>query len=282
MKKHTYIHDIKDTLGDTKSQENAEHIAKKIKSAQKKAFPSIEFKQHLRDKLSNIYAIQSSDDVAPRFSLVQLFWAFASFIFIAGGIFSFYQIREITDIEMRESLEVISIPNNWFEMQSDMPDQSEKDIIFTREQESEPEKNEVQMEKSVPAQRNQSGTQNNEIAPKIMESRDIIDVENERIQSDSPMMRSMSFEENNIQSDDNQDIDSGNMMDAWASSSSMSQMKSMENDAIPNMFSDLCEMYFGEYDFDTGVCTLQYGTSCEEYDENIMYDCYIRDNSLSE
>lgn len=73
MKKNPYIHDITDTFGDENTSKDAVNIAKKIKKAQKKAFPSIEFKQHLGDRLSNIYALQSADDITPRLSLMQLF-----------------------------------------------------------------------------------------------------------------------------------------------------------------------------------------------------------------
>jgi len=46
-------------------------------------------------------------------------------------------------------------------------------------------------------------------------------------------------------------------------------------------FAGLCESYGGEYSFETQTCTLTYGTICEEYDENTIFDCYQRDNTDS-
>ena len=48
-------------------------IAKKIKSSQKKAFPSSEFKQQLADKLSNIYILNIESEEKSRFTFLQMF-----------------------------------------------------------------------------------------------------------------------------------------------------------------------------------------------------------------
>jgi len=52
-------------------------------------------------------------------------------------------------------------------------------------------------------------------------------------------------------------------------------------DTTSNIFSDLCDTYMWSYDFETQICTLQYGTECSEYDEDTIFQCYSRDNTLS-
>lgn len=285
MKKNAYIHDITDTFGDDSTSKNALSIAKKIKSAQKKAFPSIEFKQHLWDRLSNIYALQSADDIVPKFSLMQLFWAFASFIFIAGWVFGIYQMKEITGVEIQGSEEIISIPDNSYDIQWAPSEQLNIDDTSTNQDNLWEESQSIQVENDVFEQRYWNQSQDQEIIPEITELDNIPKSDINQNQTDVRMMRSMQFDENNIESWINQDFAPENMMDARMWESSLYMVESMENENIeniPNVFSDLCETYMWEYNFDTQICTLQYGTQCQEYDEDSIFQCYSRDNSLSE
>jgi len=112
MKKNTYIYDITDTFSDADSSKNAVILAKKIKKAQKKAFPSIEFKQHLGDKLSNIYALAQDDNIQERFSILQLFWGVATCMIIFFGVIHFYYLGEIWIPNSPTSVSEIQISEN--------------------------------------------------------------------------------------------------------------------------------------------------------------------------
>jgi len=99
MKKQVYIRDVLDSLGENDTSKNVLSIAKKIKSSQKKAFPSIEYKQHLGDNLSNIHELQLQDNVKSQFSLLQIFSAFATFIFVIMAWVFFTQMQSVSEID---------------------------------------------------------------------------------------------------------------------------------------------------------------------------------------
>ncbi len=282
MKKNAYIHDIRDTLGDTNTSENAQSIAKKIKSAQKKAFPSIEFKQHLWDRLSNIYAVQTVDDITPRFSLMQLFWAFASFIFIAGGIFSFYQIHEIQDLEISPEHETLSIPSNSLEMKMLPVDEQNMQDTNMQDQEFIPENNSDATENIIIQEQETTPNQELEQAASIMQTDDTSSSDDTELEP--AMMRSMRFSQDSNDDNFDENIFPENDSESDMFESSIYSADSFSVDTIdttPNIFSDLCETYMWNYNFETQVCTLQYGTECSEYDEDAIFQCYSRDNTLS-
>lgn len=168
-------------------------------------------------------------------------------IFVAGGVFSIYQMNEMRDLEIPQAQEILSIPL---------------------------ENTTVQESTSKPVQII-------DVTPKMMQMEDTSNT-TENADPATSMMRSMQFTQDSIQSDGNQDFGSENMMDASLYESSLYQDDSMENQNIPNVFSDLCDIYMGEYNYITQICTLQYGTQCQEYDEETIFQCYARDNSLSE
>lgn len=175
MKKNTYIQDIEDTLGEQSSSKNVLSITKKIKSSQKKAFPSIEFKQHLSDKLSNIYILNVEEEEKPRFTILQLFGAFASFIFIAGGIFSFHHMREMSQIQLPESYDTLSVPSQSYEMKMlEMPDSDDSQGF---------ENDDIQSEENQIEGRNMNNQQEINIAPRIIEKQDTLNV-NDTFQED--------------------------------------------------------------------------------------------------
>jgi len=93
MKKHKYIRDIEDTFEEGQDLKKAQFFAKKIKSVQKKSFPSIEFKQHLSDRLHNIYELSLLDDESSRFSIFQLWSIGVCFMFVCVWVIWIFGIQ---------------------------------------------------------------------------------------------------------------------------------------------------------------------------------------------
>jgi len=262
MKKTTYIRDIEDTLGKNDFSKNAVRIAKKIQSTQKKAFPSIEFKQHLWDRLSNIHALQLEEDANPKFSLLQIVAGFASFIIITGGIFSIYQMSSMPNLKISEQSTISTLPSTI---------SRDSSVI-----------NEDIWNKEVPLWE--------AISPQMMWIPEIVSPDNEMSDNNYNDSQStiVNYENNpsiEVESDfSSQDNAESSIFestlrdgDLWNANNDFAAQQAMD---ITRQ--EMCELAWGEYQWDPEICSFPNWVQCWDYSEKSILACAQRDGAVSE
>ncbi len=115
MSKTDYITEMQDAFGQEQDPKELLKVAKKIKSLQKKSFSRKEFREELAMKLNAIHELDISEDIVPRFSVFQIFWALCSFVFISWALLSVYTMRseDHSIISLPESPSIDSVQSLW-------------------------------------------------------------------------------------------------------------------------------------------------------------------------
>lgn len=248
MKKSTYIQDMKDTFKDDTTLKNVLEITKKIKSSQKKAFPSIEFKQHLWDRLANIHDISVFEDEKPRFSLLQILWAFASFIFISGSIISIYQIKNMKDITTQDTYDTQVSPSMISPMQEIWPDSTRmKDEI---------------------------------IIPKMMRMPENTSWDNIQVQEDQVFQSDFEQEiQWNISPEEHSQM---RIYWVWELQDDISNDITVSD--IPEFWDmnekEMCQFFDGDYNEEASICVFPNGVECGEFTIENLKECSQRDKYI--
>ena len=256
MWKKNYITEITDTFGLKLDPKEALKLAKKIKGAQILAFPSKKYKQSLFAKLENTYSVDQATDIWPRFSLYQIFWAFASFIFIAGTTLVVFDFRQ----DEKEPIYNKKVIEKQLQRETYVSE-SDIDTDWSEQQETEGKKESKTIETIQ--------VQPQSIVPKEI----IIEPKQEDVIQQVPTPK---IQEEDFESDEIMGVGWALEEDFSPASSSM-----MMDTAVPEMqdmnFLDICDEYDGSLWEDEIYCFLPNGAVCEEYD---IHECVIENNSI--
>jgi hypothetical protein len=255
MWKKNYINEITDAFGSEIDPKDALKLAKNIKESQYIAYPSTKYKEKLFTKLENVYLVDQAGDMPPRFSLFQIFWAFASFVFIAGTTFVVFDFREnawvpvYENVILEESFKSKITPTQNDEQQQFIPEEivdevGEENIVDVIPQNISPQSPFL---KDTWIADEQESLPVSEIQQKSRDSEDLR--WEEAIESDSIFPSS-----------------SGMMMeDMWSL-----QRQEMN-------FIGICSEFNGTISEDELFCILSDGTVCEEHN---IYDCAEQDTQI--
>lgn len=283
--KNTYLQDIEDSTISKLSKKEAQVILSEIHHAQKKAYPTMEFKETLQERLKDIYTIDAWIEKNPKLHILRNFMMFCSFFLITWVVFMVLDSRE--DIFTPTEEWIYWLPDSWLDPDSwffkALIDEANAPLIREETQEIEElvwsENKEInediwENEKTKIANTSESDSMSEDLSPWLQEQEEALAHDEEIAPSSTMMFESRVMrvsEEDSIQDENYNNQEMRHDMDTESSYENSEAIYMYQY----SIFVEICEENDGEVAMDDYTCEFENWAYCtmDNISQNSEFPC---------